>query len=516
MVRRRQVKDVDFGLSFPAASAAPEQAPVLRRTPQPELSPQRSSRRTPASRGRGRPSRATLGEESKEVVINTASNANISAKRRKLRSDETPSSSTRSTRSSLHVSKADIYDLPEDREQEPHIEDTTIGSISQDTVPEHGDEPESAKSLPGLKMARTPSQIAPVLEEITESPTDAPGSGHRVRVSLDRAALQSSQLQEVLQVDASPTAPRYVGLPGLLSKRKRGETTPKQLAQSTKRIRRSPRRQTSPALDELDELSPEQSQREHSSLHSADKLDELSPELPKQGSQRSHRFEEVELDELSPQQSIHNARRAEDKASNIEEEFTDDISEAEQINDQEAASILNKNRGRRISRYISTAESPDLDEVTEPTPPTSKKKTKTRPVSTPAQQRQPKKPNPRSSGVSARQPSAKVSKHSKARARSPIPVIVHRFTKRPLYDKDQADADILNDDIAYTKRSGVNAIDVLSQVCQETIDSALETLERGRLNSDDPSLRREYGTKLRAIEIFGNELQTRLLEHVSD
>jgi hypothetical protein len=61
----------------------------------------------------------------------------------------------------------------------------------------------------------------------------------------------------------------------------------------------------------------------------------------------------------------------------------------------------------------------------------------------------------------------------------------------------------------------VNAIDVLSQICQEIVGAGLDTLEDGGNRCQDPTLRREYKTKWRAVEAFGRELQTRLIEHVS-
>jgi hypothetical protein len=372
-------------------------------------------------------------------------------------------------------------------------------------------------------MARTPSLPAPVLEEITESPTDAPGSGHRMRVGLKEVSLRSSQLQDVLQADTPvPTTLKEKESPIPQSKRKRGATTPKQLAPAVKRIRHSLPSHIDPApdeLDELDELSPEQSQGGARNSESGDELDELSPEQPRRRGRRSHRAEE--FDKLSPEISNRRTRRStasDEKILYAEEELTADVfEEAEEINDLEAAAIIKSNQGRRFSRNMPVAESPDLDEVTQPTPPvTKKKRTKTRKVSMPAQQRHPKKANAKLGGISNPKPSKKPAKSSKIRIGSPIPVVVHRLTKKVSYDKGATDADILNTDIPYTQRGGVNAIDVLSQVCQEIIDSGLDTLEEGRSNSDDPALRREYGTKWRAIEAFGKELQTRLLEHVSE
>jgi hypothetical protein len=169
--------------------------------------------------------------------------------------------------------------------------------------------------------------------------------------------------------------------------------------------------------------------------------------------------------------------------------------------------LLKKNRGRRISRNIPT-ESPDLDssEISR-VPVTKKQKGRARLDPSPVKQRHPKNQSSKTKTQS--------SKKSKVRVGSPIPVTVHRLTKAPVYDEDELHADILNSEIPRTKRGGVNAIDVLSQICQEIIGAGVDTLQEGWSNCEDPALRREYKTKLRAVEAFGNELQTRLLEHVS-
>ena len=44
--------------------------------------------------------------------------------------------------------------------------------------------------------------------------------------------------------------------------------------------------------------------------------------------------------------------------------------------------------------------------------------------------------------------------------------------------------------------------------------STLNTIEELRADCEDMALRREYSTKWRAVEAFGQELQTRLIEHV--
>jgi len=482
-IRRRQVKDVDFGLTFPVMPAVPavpavpapaQQTTPSQPSPQPELAPGLSTQASST----GRSSIARVTEENGVPIIrNSANDANTSAKRRKLDTDQAASSSTRSTRSSLRASRPDIYDLPEDDAREspaanimnrPVGQDADVGQDEPKTIPEY-------ESRPGVSQT-PPSRPAPVIEEVTESPKDAPGSGHRTRLYLHEATLQSSQLLHQLQDINTTDAESIDTSPVLRRKRKRGETTPKRLVSSDERPRHSKGGQ--PDIEELDELSPEQ-------------LRGRSRE-PKQLVREKVSNVEVEEEEVAK----------------------DSTEEAEEISDHEAAAALNENRGRRISRNRAV-ESPDLDESSIRTPTVPQKgRGKARRISEPAQQRQPRKAlQPKAKANS--KTSKKASKSSKLRIGSPIPITVHRFTRRPLYDDEESDADILNSEIPYIKRGGVNPIDVLSQVCHEIIDSGLSTLEEGSNKSNDSALRREYKTKWRAVEAFGKELQDRLLEHVS-
>ena len=401
-----------------------------------------------------------------------ANDANISAKRRKLNSDQTPSTSTRSTRSSLHGPRQDTYTLPED-EGDQHAAEIESGLAEEEV---ERDELEIPPQIPGQGTPDT----APITEVVTESPANAPGSGHRMRVSLNEATLQSLRLQDSLQ-NSSPAVVEHVNSsPALRRKRRIGDTTPKNSAPSAKR---SSRYETAPEDDgELDELSPDQ-----------------------------RRDRNRKPEQLSGEKSM-NLRVDEDAAQHSAEE-------AEEIGDEEAAAALKKKPGRGRSS-IPAAMSPDLDE---PTPiVTTRRRGRPSDISSPAQRRLPKRASQQSAAKAAKaapkpasQPSKKSAKSAKDRGGSPIPITVHRFTKRPLYDGDVSDVDILNAEIPYIKRAGVSAIDVLSQVCHEIIESGLDTLAEGGSKADDPALRREYKTKWSAVEAFGRELQVRLLEYVS-
>lgn len=226
---------------------------------------------------------------------------------------------------------------------------------------------------------------------------------------------------------------------------------------------------------------------------------------------------ENDVDELSPEQPAKRVPRPKVIVREpIEDEETDPLSdpvepeEAESINDQEAATILSKTKGKRKSIDPASASRGDDVEVSE-LPKSKRQRKQDRQESNRAEQRQPKKAASKNTKI-ARKPS---SGQAKLRAGSPIDITIHRLSRPTVFDDEQTDADILNAEIAHRKRAGVNVIDVLRGLCEEIVTSAIETLKEGQSNSEDPAQRREYATKARAVESFGNEIDTRLIEHVS-
>ena len=182
---------------------------------------------------------------------------------------------------------------------------------------------------------------------------------------------------------------------------------------------------------------------------------------------------------------------------------------AEEVDDREAARRLGGKRQRRslpaASPELSSegvAEEPSAKRPRRPPPPKPKKRT-------PAKQKQP------------RAPRAKSSKAASARKRKdgqssgpPISVKIQRFVRPKHIDEDDADADdVLNSEIPFTNRSGVNAVDVLAQMCEEIIDMSLNGLHETLGNAQDAATKKELRTKISALKAFQEELKTRLLEH---
>ena len=433
--------------------------------PSAEIPPQSTTRRRSASRSQP-------PENSRPLPAHNYNDANTSAKRRKLDTDVVPPLSGRSTRSSPNVSRPAIHEPGEQK----HVETPTIAAsniTSEETqVDENVEDSVSQEGVVqrrSVRSTRTPSIPAQtVVDEVMESPTNAPGSGQRKRTIVRAQNVTGSELQSL---QASSPAELEAETPVPQRKRKRAGAAPNSPPTGPSQIRMSQGLQE-PSANESDELSPEQPVRRRKG--------------PKA-------VAETQLPEL---------------AESIGEPEAE--GEAEPIDNEEAAVLLKKNRGRRTSRNV-TMESPRLDEAEMRTTRIRNNQNQRQGLkSSPAKQRHPK-----AKSKAKHQPTRKSGEKSQLRAGSPIPVIVHRLTGRPIYDGDDTDADILNSEIPKIRRGGVNAVDVLSQICLEIVGAGLDTLGDGANSCDDSALRREYRTKWLAVKAFGEELQNRLLEHVS-
>ncbi|KAK2767661.1 hypothetical protein FQN54_003819 [Arachnomyces sp. PD_36] len=104
-----------------------------------------------------------------------------------------------------------------------------------------------------------------------------------------------------------------------------------------------------------------------------------------------------------------------------------------------------------------------------------------------------------------------------------FPVTVHRLANVSALDADavseleetpnEADsADELSARQKFPNRGGVNAADVLSQICRETLDKTLSALENGIANESQAARRAEFTRKRKAVEAFSAELEGRLFD----
>ncbi|KAF7159368.1 hypothetical protein CNMCM5623_004682 [Aspergillus felis] len=105
-----------------------------------------------------------------------------------------------------------------------------------------------------------------------------------------------------------------------------------------------------------------------------------------------------------------------------------------------------------------------------------------------------------------------------------VPVTVHRLVNvaslapgasgpvSPVEDRESADELATRGKTKLPKRGGVNPADVLSQICRETLEKTLATLNNGIANETNPARRAEWTRKKKAVEAYETELEGRLFE----
>ncbi|KAK3309978.1 uncharacterized protein B0T15DRAFT_19964 [Chaetomium strumarium] len=235
--------------------------------------------------------------------------------------------------------------------------------------------------------------------------------------------------------------------------------------------------------------------------------------------------------------------------------------EAQEVGEEETAQRLGRKRPRRSLR----APSPELGSSLTGGSPASKRRRRGEPAS-PAQQQQPAKkprrgrppprpqppptlqpqpqpdhepedqddPRPHRSQTQPQtqrqaKPKAKPRKQAKKKRASneedgeekesgSVAVTVQRFTKPRIagYTADgerEPGGDLLNGEIPFANPGGVNAVDVLSKLCEELVETYMAKLEERGRAAEDAATRREQKTMYRALEAFHEEVKTRLLEH---
>ncbi|KAI1378735.1 hypothetical protein F4677DRAFT_411867 [Hypoxylon crocopeplum] len=478
---RHEVADDSFGFVLPGAEASP--AP-----PQPPSIP-RSEPNTSAKRRR-------LNPEAAPASSHTSSSAPSSSRRISAR---------------LSGARPDPYnaiqnDSPEDVPEPPAApQEPQNGGETLDSLPAVIQHPTPHRSV----ASRSSSGL--MVEEVTESPADAPGSGHRRSIRLPESLTQSAKLlRAVTDDDIGDTGELTLSSPLARKSRMSGATVGAASARSTRTVVRA---SLKAANDDIDELSPvnrptrksngtastgsARSTRSQNKPSTPSIVDELSspPEAAGTSSARKPKPKVKPKPSAKPPQS----ERQEAAGDAPGEEVEPDNEEAEEIDVQTAARKIGRKRPR-----VSSPREESLElhsRLTEDVRPAKRSKQK-RAQGSPAKQSQPKPP--------------RAKKKSSARRRSDgeaIPIIVQRYTKRMHVNEDGTDADILNADIPFANRGGVNVIDVLSQICDEVIESSLETLQEAATSANDSGPKKEFRTKLRALEAFQEELRTRLLEH---
>ncbi|KAI1857093.1 hypothetical protein JX265_011294 [Neoarthrinium moseri] len=507
---RHEVGDDSFGFVLPVEEdpddvSSSEATPAPTPAPEPAPAAVPSSRSTPNTSAKRRRLNAQT-EESDPAVAEPSADP-------KPTSPEPVASAQPSS-----ASKNDPYDIGQDtsREEEP-----PVAQLSRHEEQEVENAEDSLESLPEA-VARSASRSSVlsagphVTEEVTESPIGAPGSGHRRRVRASDVTTQSAQLQRMVMAQEASITEELTNSSPLTRKSLKSGVTPSALSGRSIRTAARSTLSKSAAGADADELSPlarpprkststagsgsarsSLSATRRNTLSSvADEPDELSSPVPLVESRR--RAQAAKSKAKRPRQP---SVVVEDNEDQEEEDGAEDQAEeaegAVEIDTREAAQRIVRKRPRPSPPR---EESPELDARPE------KKSRKKRAKDSPARQSHPK-PNRKEKGEDAQ------SRRRRSGGDEHIPVTVQRYTKPLHYNEDDTDADILAAEIPFANRGGVNVVDVLSQMCDEVIDSNLATLHNATVNAKDAATKKEYRTKLRALEAFQEELRTRLLEH---
>jgi hypothetical protein len=125
------------------------------------------------------------------------------------------------------------------------------------------------------------------------------------------------------------------------------------------------------------------------------------------------------------------------------------------------------------------------------------------------------------------QPAAEPTEQTRRKAREPrgesFPVTVHRLANAVALggrvsaadsgeEQDSADELSSRQRTKVPNRGGVNPADVLGQICRETLEKTLTTLNDGIANEANATRRAEWTRKRKAVEAFGSELESRLMD----
>ncbi|KAG6123203.1 hypothetical protein E4U13_000087 [Claviceps humidiphila] len=340
---------------------------------------------------------------------------------------------------------------------------SSAGSIQSEAREENEpDELEAvapSSSVPASARKRIPTTIT---EEVTESPAQKPGSGRRRRIPSDD---RSQPLPPSITISSS-------------SARESPPSSP-----STRRPRPGDR----PARP------------------AAPTAPSRPPTLPlRQGVPTQPRTTAPLPRSASPK------RRQPSLDTVTEEESEPSDEEAVQVSAREASTVIGQKRPRpstttstELGSDNSNSDNSEPNSTSQPSSYRQKRKS-------PATQRQPAKRSRQHSQQSQSRRKKRHSSSSEQNDDAAVEITVQRFVNNFQRDED----DELQQEIPYANRAGETVVDVFAQVCEEVISSVVDQLQRLAAETDDGDKKKECRIKMRAIEAYGEELSSRLLQHV--
>lgn len=397
-----------------------------------------------------------------------------------------------------------------------------------------------------------------VTEEIEESPANAPGSGRRRRVAGSSALASSARLHDALSSD------------GPLSSSPLVKKSRRRLSEVSKP--RSSLQQSIPASDDEPAVEPsgsegtEEEEEEEEEEGEAEDEEEIEPVAepeettvseeaePEEEAEEEQEEQDEEAEEISaaeaaktlgkgkrgrpspraPSVELGEGEEEGDEGSNEEAQEEEEEEEEQQPPPKRRRGIrspaVQKQGGPKAKKVAPTArrKSPSPSIISnnetdiEPEPVSSKPQ----PRATTTTKPPPTKPGPKPQrGRKRKSPDspAEQPKQSRKGGGRAIDIAVQRFVNHKRRQTegegggeggDREQVDELQLDIPYANYGRETVVDVLAQVCDEVIGVTQGQLEQLLDQAPDAAKKKEYKLKMRAIEAYRHELNTRLLEHV--
>ncbi|KAI2641157.1 hypothetical protein GGS21DRAFT_359771 [Xylaria nigripes] len=526
---RHEVADDSFGFVLPVAEHTPDPSPSL---PPTRSEPNTSAKRRrlndeiiSASRPSSSPSVSTrssgLSSGQKYVPVSTVRQV---AARADLSHPDSPPTTKRIAASLMTLDlnqdgtpRGDAMDITS-RGLPADITMTDAPSDNVDVEMLPAPTPQPAWRAAGESSASKASDesMMDLMEEVAESPAAAPGSGRRRRIARPDAVTRSQKLQRIVMEEEEAGASDEVATSSPLERKIRRNRARAAIPRTTKT---TANKTPSSPLGAIPESSP--------LVRQSNKRDSTLPPSSARSTRSQNRRSTLSTISLAPdavgtpglrrqrsdstQKSLYDISGSEEETQQAEtgpneneanEEQVDgeevDNEEAEEIGDDEAANRIGRKRTRVSPRQ---RQSPDVADppTLEVERSTTKRKRPRQKIGSPAKQAQPKPVRRKKKPLTRRKSNG-----------NSIPVTVQRYTK-PLQRGDaDTDEDILNTDIPFTDHKSPNVVDVVLQICEESIEKYLSALHEEATQADEPANRKIFRTKLRTVEAFQEELRTRL------
>ncbi|RKF79559.1 putative at hook domain-containing protein [Golovinomyces cichoracearum] len=470
-VLRREVKDVDFGLVLPSISNPRSPTPTSepqtflnqqQTTPEPEKSGQSTSLTSSQL-----PPTAVISKNTEERFSKStrSANANTSKKRRKLDDNQTPSTPSRVVRLSPKENISQNFQSAEDDARKNGALAKDSKNFIDATSPEKGSSIISSYTE-SLTPRTTPTKSRRLFE-VTESPINAPGSGKLVQTeelilsNSQKNTLPSSSLKRTFDKTLSSSQQRRKKMSGVKS----GGLD---LSKATSSVNASAQANDD---DDIDELSPERTPL--SGYHAGSRVRVRMSSTNDEREQKSFEHVQDEYETVTLQENLN-------QNNNTARIGSPDL-------DLPIIKLASEKQHRK--KFITKPQISDIQENI----------------------------NPRSKipkGESKAQSSGKSTTKDKLQK---LNTQIAAASDTVDDDDDECDEfETLRIEKTHSKPRDFNYIDLLSQALRKIIGSRISALQERADACENEDIRRDLKTKNGALEAFGKEIKSRLLDHAVD